>query len=262
MNPVLDEIMHSGYTWSPDGNRVKVDDAISLEEGAFLQKIIRDINPIECVDIGLGYGVSSLFICDALAKTPNASLITIDPKQFSSEKGIGFNNRKERKGIGLYNLEKAGYQKMTHFYEAQSHLVLPKLEDQGVRIDFAFIDGWHTFDYTLIDFFYVDRLLNVGGVVAIHDTNREAIRKVCRFIITNRSYSVFRCSTEQMAFSNMPIRWVIWRIAQLLPKRVRYLLKPEFTEPDILLGLAPYGSIIAFRKEEEYMSKSDYHREF
>ncbi len=54
-----------------------------------------------CIDIGLAYGVSSLFICDALAKitNDNARLITIDPKQFSLEKGIGYLIRKARKGI-------------------------------------------------------------------------------------------------------------------------------------------------------------------
>jgi hypothetical protein len=32
----------------------------------------------------------------------------------------------------------------------------------GVQVDFAFMDGWHTFDYTLLDFFYTDKL---GGHV-------------------------------------------------------------------------------------------------
>ncbi len=131
INPVLEEIMHSGYTESPNGEKVKVDDAISLEEGLFLQRIICDIKAAVCVDIGLGYGVSSLFICDALAKTANANacLITIDPKQLSPEKGIGYLIRKERKGIGLNNLRKAGYEEVIKFYEAPSNLVLPKLED-------------------------------------------------------------------------------------------------------------------------------------
>ena len=262
MNPVLEEIMRSGYTESPNGERVKVYGAISLEEGLFLQGIIRDIKPQSCVDIGLGLGVSSLFICDALAKTPNACLITIDPKQFSMEKGIGYCNGTHRKGIGLNNLRKAGYKEMIKFYEAPSHLVLPKLEDQCVRIDFAFIDGWHTFDNTLLDFFYVDRLLRVGGVVAIHDTKRHAIRKVCRFIVTNRSYSLFPLQKKKTKPYLSITHRVIGRIAQLLPKRISHLLKPEIYEPDESLGLVPHGSVMAFKKEAEYLSKSDYYHEF
>jgi len=42
-------------------------------------------------------------------------------------------------------------------------------EAQGERIDFAFIDGAHTFDHVLVDFFYIDRMLNVGGIVAFDD---------------------------------------------------------------------------------------------
>jgi len=39
---------------------------------------------------------------------------------------------------------------------------------RGVKIDFAFVDGWHTFDYTLIDFFYIDKILRSGGLVSFH----------------------------------------------------------------------------------------------
>ena len=35
--------------------------------------------------------------------------------------------------------------------------------------DFIFIDGWHTFDYTLVDMFYADRLLRIGGYLLIDD---------------------------------------------------------------------------------------------
>ena len=54
-------------------------------------------------------------------------------------------------------------------------------EAQGERIDFAFIDGAHTFDHALVDFFYIDRMLNVGGIVAFDDLGFPCIEKVCRF---------------------------------------------------------------------------------
>jgi len=68
--------------------------------------------------------------------------------------------------------------------------VLPELERSGQRVDFAFIDGWHTFDFTLVDFFFIDRMLKVGSVVAFDDANWLAIRKVCRFVKMNLAYSV------------------------------------------------------------------------
>ena len=46
------------------------------------------------------------------------------------------------------------------------------------------------FDFTLVDFFFIDPMLNVGGAVAFDDANWPAIRKVCRFVKTNLAYSV------------------------------------------------------------------------
>jgi hypothetical protein len=62
---------------------------------------------------------------------------------------------------------------------------LAEIERSGQRVDFAFIDGWHTFDFALVDFFFIDRISSVGGVVVFDDANWPAIRKVCRFVKTN-----------------------------------------------------------------------------
>jgi hypothetical protein len=58
---------------------------------------------------------------------------------------------------------------MIELHEAPSFQVLPKLQADGLRIDFAFIDGCHTFDYAMVDFFYIDKMLRVGGVVVFDD---------------------------------------------------------------------------------------------
>ena len=94
------------------------------------------------------------------------------------------------RGIGLANVLRAGYGHFTRLIEEPSYRALPELERSGQHIDFAFIDGWHTFDFGLVDFFYIDRMLNVGGVVAFDDANWPAIRKLCRFVNTNLSYSL------------------------------------------------------------------------
>lgn len=48
----------------------------------------------------------------------------------------------------------------------------------GERFDFVFIDGRHLFDCVLVDFFYVDRLLEIGGYLALDDLWMPAVRKV------------------------------------------------------------------------------------
>jgi len=72
--------------------------------------------------------------------------------------------------------------------EGPSHLMLPGLLERGVKLDLAFIDGWHTFDYTLLDFFYIDKMLRPGGVVLLHDQSWPSKQKVIRFIMTHRRY--------------------------------------------------------------------------
>ena len=49
-------------------------------------------------------------------------------------------------------------------------------------------DGMHTLDYVFIDFFYIDKMLNVGGVAVFDDTHFPSTRKVCRFILRNLQY--------------------------------------------------------------------------
>jgi NAD(P)-dependent dehydrogenase (short-subunit alcohol dehydrogenase family) len=61
------------------------------------------------------------------------------------------------------------------------------------RVGVGFIDGWHTFDHVLIDFFYIDQMLNTGGVVVFDDVGYPAIKRACDFIITNRNYDVYDC---------------------------------------------------------------------
>ena len=59
----------------------------------------------------------------------------------------------------------------------------------GIKIDFAYIDGWHSFDYTLLDGWYVDRMLAVGGIAAFNDCDWPAVKKAIRFVLTHRKYS-------------------------------------------------------------------------
>jgi hypothetical protein len=67
---------------------------------------------------------------------------------------------------------------------------LPELELKEIKADFAFIDGWHTFDHTLVDFFLTDKILRKGGILALDDTNWDSVRKVSMFILRNRSYKL------------------------------------------------------------------------
>lgn len=234
MNSVLTEILETGAAKTANGNStVKVHSAISASEGQFLDKLIRQLDPTISLEIGLAYGISALFICDALNVRNGTQHIVVDPVQLTDLWG----------GIGIANLRRAGYGDIVRLIEAPSYRALAELERAGQRIDFAFIDGWHTFDFTLVDLFFIDRMLNVGGVVAFDDATWPAIRKVCRFVKTNLAYSVLDVDDPECTPS------LKRRVSELLLRHspFREFLRPEVVAPDSNLGLT--GRCIAFRKE-------------
>lgn len=147
-----------------------------------LSRLIAERKPKVSLEVGLAFGISALFICEAMsAASENPKHIVIDPAQHAQAYWHG---------VGLANLERAGYRGFVEFIEKPSQIALPELISAGRKIDFAFIDGEHLFDHALVDFFFVDQLLNVGGVVVLDDTGWPAIRKLARFVAANRSYRV------------------------------------------------------------------------
>jgi predicted O-methyltransferase YrrM len=237
MNKVLEEIYKTNQVHLGDGDRkFPLHSSISGEEGVFLQELVRQADPKVVLEVGLAYGISALHICDALKVRTGTRHIAIDPNQYGGIWGDSWN------GIGIANLRRAGFGDIVQLIEKPSHLALPELEMAGQEIDFAFIDGWHTFDFALIDFFYVDRMLRIGGIVALDDTDFPAVRKLCRFIATNRAYSVIgSCGAD----TRPPKRG---GIAEILGNMsiCRWCSRAT-PQPDLALNLQ--GRCIAFRKD-------------
>lgn len=245
-NDVLSDILETGTVALPNGSAVKLHSAISESEGRFLQKLVRELDATVTLEIGLAYGISALFICDALKVRQGTQHIVIDPLQFGDRWG----------GIGMANLRRAGYAEIVRLIEKPSYRALAELEASGQRVDFAFIDGCHTFDFAFVDFFLVDRVLKVGGIVAFDDASWPAIRKVCRFVKNNLAYSV--AGTDGPAETVSLKRRLSTQLLRHSP--FRKLLKPELERPDLNIGLT--GSCIAFRKDSDEGSKWDHFLDF
>ena len=203
MNDVLRRILDTGSVTTDEGQELPVHSQIPPAQGEFLADVIRAERPTQSLEIGLAYGISSLYLCEALAEVGALRHWVVDPLQFgqaSPEGGMRFDDDRWSdlewnpdfgwRGIGLANLHRAGFADLVEHLNAPSHLALPRLIEDGLSIQFAFIDGWHTFDYVLVDFFLIDHLLDVGGVIAFDDANNPAIQQVLRFILANRRYEV------------------------------------------------------------------------
>lgn len=182
-NPVLGRIVETGRTVLASGEEVEATGYIDPSCGALLQRAIGDVRPRVSVEVGLAFGISTLYILEALNKVDGARLIGMDPAQHDDH----------WRGGGVHNIRQAGYEAMYEFHENTSQQVLPVLAGNEQRIDFAFIDGWHTFDHVLIDFFYIDQMLNAGGIVVFDDVSYPAINRACGFILTNRAYDIYDC---------------------------------------------------------------------
>jgi predicted O-methyltransferase YrrM len=83
MNSVLSEVVYAKTCPSPDGKGSVnlLQNTAEPAEGELIHKSIAAVQAKTTLDIGLGYGTSSMFICDALAQSGinDVQHIAIDP---------------------------------------------------------------------------------------------------------------------------------------------------------------------------------------
>jgi len=232
MNPVLEEIVKTRRVRPIDGGEgIPVHSEISEEDGLFLQDLVRKVDPMVTLEVGLAFGISALYICDALRIREGTRHIAIDPYQRDNDGVWGSWGN----GIGIANLSRAGFGDIVQVIEKPSHLALPQLEMARQDVDFAFIDGNHNFDFTLVDFFYIDHILRVGGVVAFDDAFIPRVKKVLRYIATNCPYSAIGYSG--LEYTNSWKRRTLEQLMTIIP----------FCRSNFELGIR--GRCVAFRKE-------------
>jgi hypothetical protein len=96
-------------------------------------------------------------------------------------------------------LKRCGFVKGKNYklIDQTSTLALPALAAKKVSLDVALIDGWHLFDYTLIDIFYCLAMLRVGGILIVDDKRMKAIRAVSKYIVRAYSHVADICESCQ-----------------------------------------------------------------
>ena len=161
--------------------------AIGLEEGLSLREWVRRERASSTLETGLGYGIATLFICEALlANGPGGRHVAADPYQFSGLPG----QRTTYVGVGLQILEDAGVRDLVEFYAEESQIVLPRLLAEGRRFDLVFLDGNHRFEGVFLDLIYSGRLLKEGGIVFVDDTQLPGVRRAIDFCVANLGWVI------------------------------------------------------------------------
>jgi hypothetical protein len=141
VNAVLERLYRDGEVVHRDGRRMPVaPPGILPQRGAYLFELVKQLRPAVTLETGFAYGMSALFLAEALRQNGGGRHIAIDP--FASSRFDG---------LGLAHLEEAGLGTIVTLYEEPSELCLPRLVTEGLRVDFAFVDGHHLFDYVVTE---------------------------------------------------------------------------------------------------------------
>lgn len=216
---VLREILATATVVDGEGVRRKLSSAIAPQYAAALYRAVVRFQPALVIEIGMAQGISTLSILAGLSQNGKGRLVSIDPGQ-----------RREWRNVGVENVRRAGFAALHELMEMPSHEALPRLLASGTRADMAYIDGWHTFDYVLVDFFFLDKMLPVGGVVGFNDCGYRAIHRVIRFVETHRRYreldvGLAPCYAARNLLRSLARRWLRFS------RQDRYFQKSEAWEP-------------------------------
>ena len=119
-------------------------------------------------EIGVWHGVTTSRIRRAMS--PDGTLFAVDPFQRSK---LGFSKAKmiAEKEVGKVSNGRVVWLRMSGM-EAAAHLLGTRL------IDFAFIDGDHSFEGIEADWNGWTKLLSHGGVIALHDSRSTPDRLI------------------------------------------------------------------------------------
>jgi predicted O-methyltransferase YrrM len=178
---ILKRIITERQTFNSEGTALQVTGTISLPEAEYIQELIVSNRFTRCLETGVAYGASTLAICAALSALEGQGSAVkhygIDPCQLPVYKGAA-----------IAALRECGLEHIFELSDGPSHLMLPRLVEGQVTVDFVFIDGMHTFDYTLIDLFFADKLLRPGGIICLHDMDMPSKKKASRYLMKHRRY--------------------------------------------------------------------------
>jgi predicted O-methyltransferase YrrM len=209
MNWLIKEIYSTGKVQDSEGQEFSLADCIDPREGELLVKVIHENPHIKrTLEIGCAYGMSALHICNAVDGREGAIHTIIDPFQHT-----------QWHGIGVGNLVKAGFHNW-ELIEKRSEHALPELDaNNAAKYDLILIDGWHTFDHTIIDTFYATRLLSEDGVLVVDDVNFPAVRSVINHLLTYPCYRLIGSVDRPRPLSRR--QHFLRTLVSLLPKKKR-----------------------------------------
>ena len=171
--------------------------AASATEGEALRKWVLGEGSTQTIEIGLGYGISALHVCEGLLANadPTARHVVIDPYQATR-----FSN------CGLQFLDEAGVAELVEHHTEESQIALPRFLSEGRSFHLAFVDGNHRFDGVFLDLVFLGQLVRAGGIVFVDDYQLPAIARAVSFCLTNLDWTL-----EEVSAADDFHQWAVLR---------------------------------------------------
>jgi predicted O-methyltransferase YrrM len=171
--------------------------AVSPAEGEALRDWVSREAAARTLEIGLGYAISALFVCEGLLGNGDATAthVVVDPHQSTK-----FSD------CGLQFLDEAGVAELVEHHAEESQIVLPRLLAEGRSFDLAIVDGNHRFDGVFLDLVYVGRLVRPGGIVFVDDYQLRAVARAASFCLTNLNWTL-----EEVSATDDLHQWAVLR---------------------------------------------------
>jgi hypothetical protein len=145
----------------------------------FLYSLIKENHFTKVLQIGARNGIESLYIDEALRNSVSDVSDVSKPK-FDIIMDEEYWN---------HNFEKYAFRKLKTknktWFKDEACIKLPQLLEGGMKYDMIVFKGDFLFDDALIEIFYSDKLLEVGGILYIRVDKFESLDKLVKYIDTN-----------------------------------------------------------------------------
>ena len=171
--------------------------AVYATEGEALREWVLREGATRTIEVGLGYGISTLYICEGLLGNadPAARHVALDPYQ-----------ARRFANCGLQFLEEAGVAGMVEHHAEVSEIALPRFFGEDRSFHLAFVDGNHRFDGVFLDLVFLGRLVRPGGIVFVDDYQLPAVARAVSFCVTNLGWTL-----EEVSAADDLHRWAVLR---------------------------------------------------
>ena len=183
--PELERIIRDNYR----KNRLSQTGAVSLEESIVIASAVYRYKPQLTLEIGFASGVSAAAVLAAKAfANISEAHIVVDPYQNSHSNSVG-----------LKYVDELGYSERLILVNELSENYLPRIVADK-KFDFILIDGGHSSGQAMVDAYFADRCLHLGGIVMIDDIYMRSTANSIRYLVDECGYEIIRSNNKRPSF--------------------------------------------------------------